>query len=98
MKPEDITIEVWALAEEALMESPLTMVPTHEWRETQTLIARAIMAAKAKEREYCAVQAESRFTPESVPKTAKGKPYSSGNVAVYAAHEIARTIREGADE
>jgi hypothetical protein len=52
-------------------------------------IARAILA----ERERCAKVAEDQFTKESVQKNAKGEPYDSGKIAIYASQRIAFVIR-----
>jgi hypothetical protein len=57
------------------------------------IIARAIMAAKAEEREACAQVAENRFTLDTVNKNKAGKPYASGEVSIYVARIITAAIR-----
>jgi hypothetical protein len=59
------------------------------------MLRRLISSAILAERERCAKIAEERFTEQNVLKTTKGKPYSSSQVAIYAATNIAGAIREG---
>lgn len=57
--------------------------------EMTLLIARAILA----ERERCAMVAEKRFSYENMLTNKKGNPYRSGEIAIYAASQIASAIR-----
>lgn len=63
-KPQDIRQDVWDKAMSFLEASPMVSIPCtsddrcHLINDPQTAIARAILAAKAEEREACAVVAE----------------------------------------
>ncbi|TPM58955.1 hypothetical protein FJ959_08760 [Mesorhizobium sp. B2-2-4] len=59
--------------------------PEYEYFER---VSQAILA----ERKRCADIARSRFTIETVIKTAKGEPYLTGKAAIYAAERIADAI------
>ena len=54
-KPEDISQEAWDASIKALWTDAMHEGECPEWMETQVaLVARAILAAKAEEREACA--------------------------------------------
>lgn len=82
-------------------------IPEHIWDAARSLrgavlwesnssvehIARSLLAAVKRGKEEAAKIAEEAFTEATVRKNAKGAPYSSGNVAIYAATRIAAAIR-----
>ena len=54
-KPEDIPADVWAAALVPLHAIEHLDLATHEWIDLHEAIARLIIAAKAEEREACAL-------------------------------------------
>ena len=59
------------------------------------VVSRALYEAEKRGREEAAKVAEETFTEASVRKNAKGRPYSSGQVAIHASMRIAAAIRSG---
>ncbi|MDI6026769.1 hypothetical protein QBK99_11260 [Corticibacterium sp. UT-5YL-CI-8] len=70
------------------------------WLRTHKQAVKAIYAAlqstaekaRAEERERCAETARNRFTIDRVVKNKAGKPYLTGEAAIYAGKQIAAAI------
>jgi hypothetical protein len=79
MKPEGITDEAWQAAKEAIEP---WLGPSSQYRhDCQEGVARAILAAEAREREACAQVAETRLGQDGRDPWAKGYRCSASDIA-----------------
>lgn len=83
--PEDIL--------EAAMEALKAARPAYDSQDQYDAHWESVARAILVERERCAELARSRFTLETVVKNTKGRPYATGQAAIYAARAIAAAIR-----
>lgn len=93
-KPDDIPDDVWGAAFKHLAGGVGKARHNAEPVEPQEIIARAILSERTKAAEI----AESMFTPDSVNKNSKGKPYYAGEIAISCSYRISQSIRKGGKE
>lgn len=103
MKPDDVNQEAWNAAHELCISTSRFHPQDQYGLYIQDLVARAIMAAKAEEREACAKIADERtaICADAVAKVEAGELYQSfpqdakitENCARMEASHIAKLIR-----
>lgn len=94
--PTDLAHQYVKAAEALCREQKLFLGTGNALDVLDRIVATAIIAAEQRgeerERARCAKVAEQSFTIDTVNKTAKGKPYLTGEAAICAGRRIADAI------
>jgi hypothetical protein len=100
-KPTGMPDDIWADAGPFALRASETALRNleqedfkFEFNAIRVQVALAILSERTKAAEI----AESMFTPDSVNKNSKGKPYYAGEIAISCSYRISQAIRKGGKE